>query len=73
MIPKWFKDSYTEQTSKWVTKFALLGGPIFQLGIFFVDRVEYGYYQWKWDAIMFTWGFYLLIFLPASYLMRNTK
>ena len=72
-IPTWFKNSYTEPTSKKLTQFMLIGGPVLQLATLVADRIMYGSYQWDWDALLFMYGFYLLIYLPASYLMRNSK
>ena len=68
MMPNWFKKTYNDIGGKLLTGFLLLGGPIWSVLSYIVDPSPSA-----WTAWVFFWGFYLVIYLPVTYLNRNTK
>lgn len=68
MIPKWLKKAYEDKTTRWLTAFLIIGGPIWSVLSYIIDPSPSA-----WDTWKFFWTFYVVIFIPACYFNRNTK
>jgi hypothetical protein len=67
-FPWWLKKAYTDTGTRWLTAFLIIGGPAWSITSYMIDPSP----GW-WQAWVFFWVFYLIVFIPACYFNRNTK
>lgn len=65
----WLKKAYQDKSTRWLTFFILVGGPIWSGLSYLINPVS----DTWWQAWVFFWGFYVVIFFPALYFLRSAK
>lgn len=63
----WLKKAYQDSSTKWMTAFIVLAGPVCAGLSYWIDPNGN---TW-WQGWVFFWGMYLVVVLPLLYLNRN--
>jgi hypothetical protein len=63
-----------DNMSKALALFCLVGGPLFQVAIYYTDKYFFGpNAPFTWGICVFTYSFYFAIVVPLSYFKRNSE